>query len=244
MPSLQPIRTTKTTEAVTERLKEAILGGVFAPGSRLPSVRELSQQFLVGQAAVREALSALKAMHLVTVKQGEGTFVTRFDASALARQATATGVLTRQEMRHLLELRRVVEGGAARLAAGRRTTADMETLAGALAEMEADIASGSVGEAADWTFHRAVAAASGNPLFPSLLDTIAEKVQAQLYESRRRLYERPGEAQTLLRQHQHIAQAISAADGDGAEAAMQTHLLYVESRLHLEHPSTQPSEEV
>ncbi|WP_051344239.1 FadR/GntR family transcriptional regulator [Alicyclobacillus herbarius] len=234
MPSLEPIRTTTTTEAVTQRLKEAILQGVFPPGSRLPSVRDLSQQFSVGQAAIREALAALRAMHLVSIRQGEGTFVTRFDADALARQATAIGVLTGQEMQHLLELRRVIEGGAAHLAALRRRETDLEALRSALTQMEADIANESLGETADWAFHRAVAAASGNPLFPALLDTIAEKVQAQLYQSRKRLFERAGEAQTLLQQHRSIAAAIASADGERAERAMQEHLLYVEHQLRLD----------
>jgi GntR family transcriptional repressor for pyruvate dehydrogenase complex len=233
--TLGPIQTSKTYEAVTERLKEAILQGTFPPGSRLPSVRQLSQQFSVGQAAVREALSALRAMNLVTVRQGEGTFVNRFDPDALAKQVAGLGVLTAHEIRHLLELRQIIEGGTARLAAARRNEADLTRLDEAIAHMQDDVTTGSIGEAADWEFHHAIAAASGNPMLLSMLDTIAEKIQTQLFASRQHLFQIHGEPERLLQQHRGIAEAIRARDGDLAEERMRAHLMHVEEMLQEGH---------
>ena len=54
--------------------------GELKPGDRLDSVEQLAEIFDVSRSAVREALSGMRAMGLVVMRQGEGTFVTKFDA--------------------------------------------------------------------------------------------------------------------------------------------------------------------
>jgi GntR family transcriptional repressor for pyruvate dehydrogenase complex len=232
-----PVKSKKNYEEIVEQLKIAIQNGKFPPGSRLPSVRELSQQFGVGQAAVREALTALKAMGLITIKQGSGTFVTQFDPNKIATEIAKTleqaNLLSKQDISSLLELRKIIEAGTARLAAQRRTDVDLAAMQDALANMQKDLFSAALGEKADWEFHYAVATASKNPFLVSLMDTIAETIQVSLKASRSRLYQIPGGPRKLLDEHTGIFQAIRDADEVLAEQRMIEHLSNVEIALEI-----------
>ncbi|MBX5436451.1 MAG: FadR family transcriptional regulator [Alicyclobacillaceae bacterium] len=237
-----PVKPAKTYEVVAEQLKAAILEGRFPPGSRLPSVRELSEQLSVGQGAVREALTALQAMNLVTMRHGEGTFVNQFDPHEIARSLPDAGLISRDDIRHLLELRKVLEAGAARLAAQRRGAEHVRLMEVALARMERDLASAALGEEADWAFHYEVARAAANPFFLSLMDAIAERIQALLRTSRQALYLIPGEPERLLAQHRAVFCAIAAGEPDAAARAMAEHLGHVEDALGLSRLSNSQGE--
>jgi GntR family transcriptional repressor for pyruvate dehydrogenase complex len=230
---LSAIKPTKIYEEIVEQLKNAILSGEFQPGSRLPSVRELSQQLCVGQAAVREALSALKAMGLVTLKQGEGTFVNRYDPHEITKSVESVAFIGKEDILSLLELRKIIETGTARLAAKRRTTEDLVQIETVLAKMAEDLSSASLGEEADWEFHYAVATASKNPFLLSLMEAIGEKIKSSLLISRRHLYQISGSHERLLRDHKTIFQAIQAGDQRQAEESMLIHLIQVEEFLKI-----------
>ena len=69
-------------ETIVEQLQDRILAGQFPPGSRLPSERELSAQMQVARAPVREALSRLEQMRLISVRHGQGSTVTDYTSEA------------------------------------------------------------------------------------------------------------------------------------------------------------------
>src|ERR1700704_1913737 len=66
----------RIADRIVEDLRERILGGELANGSRLPAERELAEQYGVSGATVREAVRVLGAMGLVSVRHGSGSFVT------------------------------------------------------------------------------------------------------------------------------------------------------------------------
>lgn len=76
------IKTKKIYEEIADALIESIRTGELLPGEKLDSVQALSENFQVSRSAVREALSALKAIGLIEMKQGEGTYVKQFDPEA------------------------------------------------------------------------------------------------------------------------------------------------------------------
>lgn len=223
-----PIQSTKIYEAVFNRLMDGIKSGEFPPGSKLPSVRQLSIDWQVGQAAVREALSALKAMNLIVSRQGEGTFVSQytpdqtFDLRPLMKQ---------EEIQSLLELRLVLESGSIRLAAQRRTEPELEELRGILDRMKEDMKVPGVGEQSDWDFHYSLSRASKNPYFVSLMESLGEQIQMSLLSSRLAMYQVDGEPQKLMDQHGAILDAVAKQDPDAAQSAMVRHLRHVESIL-------------
>ena len=77
------IKTKKIYEEVADALLEKIKAGELKPGEKLDSVQALSESFQVSRSAVREALSALKAMGLVDMKQGEGTYIREFELQTI-----------------------------------------------------------------------------------------------------------------------------------------------------------------
>ncbi|MFD1677167.1 FadR/GntR family transcriptional regulator [Alicyclobacillus fodiniaquatilis] len=229
--SLLPVQQAKTYELVIERIKQAILDGTFAPGSRLPSVKSLASTLGVGQAAVREAISALRVLHLVEVRQGDGTFVAPLDANEVANRVQRLEILAQRDVHALLELRIWVETGASRYAAQRRSEGHLAEMHSILDAMQRDLGKAELGEEADWQFHYAIAKASQNPYMQTLMDTIAERIQSALLASRLALYRIPGEDARLVEQHQMIYDAILQQDGAAAMQAMQQHLQHVSTQL-------------
>ena len=239
---LTPVRSAKAYEAVAERLKEAIARGEFTPGSRLPSVRALSGELGVGQAAVREALMALQAVNLVTMRQGEGTFVNRFGPRDISRVIDEAPI-SREDIRHLLDLRKVIEAGAARLAAERRRPENVERMRAILGRMQRELSSLDLGERADWEFHYELVRAAANPYLLALMDAVAGKMQTALAASRLALYRLPGEPEKLLEQHGRILDAVAEGDGRLARKRLLSHLEHVEAALAAFGPAGQGGRE-
>ncbi|MBO8164324.1 MAG: FadR family transcriptional regulator [Brevibacillus sp.] len=221
----------KTYEEVAEYMKQQILSGVFQPGDRLPSLRELGDMLGVGQSTVREAISALKTMGLVSIRQGEGTFVTPFQPEEVLSAFEAIRPMTEQDILALLEVRKIIESGTVRLAAERRTEDDLKPLGRAMEDMEAALAKGRLGEKADWNFHYSIALASHNPILVSVVQSIAETMEKHVKENRVRLFRKPGNQERLLEEHRRIYEAIVKRDPEQAEAAMLAHLTGVEQDM-------------
>lgn len=83
------IKTQKIYEEVADALLDMIKNGELKPGDKLDSVQALAESFQVSRSAVREALSALKAMGLVEMKQGEGTYLKEFELNQISQPLSA-----------------------------------------------------------------------------------------------------------------------------------------------------------
>ncbi|KIV51332.1 hypothetical protein AM501_10545 [Aneurinibacillus migulanus] len=221
----------KTYEEVADYLREQIVSGTYVPGARLPSLRELGETLGVGQSTVREALSSLKTLGLITMKQGEGTFVTRHDPEEIISAFESMRPATRQEIMELLEVRKIIESGTARLAAERRTEEELSKIKEALTEMEQALSSGELGDQADWKFHYAVAAASHNQTLQTVMMSISEAVGRSLQTSRQELYRMKEVPKNLYKEHASIYEAIRERNGNRAETAMLYHLQGVEEKM-------------
>lgn len=221
----------KSSEEVADYLREQIISGVYMPGARLPSLRELGETLGVGQSTVREALSSLKTLGLITMKQGEGTFVTRHDPEEVISAFESLRPSTRQEVIELLEVRKIIESGTVRLAAARRTDVELGQIVEALQEMKQALPTGDLGYEADWKFHYAVAAASHNQTLTTVMLSISETMERLLKASRLELYRTKGVPEALYREHVDIYEAIRNQNAEQAEQAMLSHLCGVEEKM-------------
>ncbi|MDQ0340046.1 GntR family transcriptional repressor for pyruvate dehydrogenase complex [Caldalkalibacillus uzonensis] len=239
------VRTKKIYEIVAEQLIEMIKSGELKPGDKLDSVEQLAKNFNVGRSAIREALSALRAMGLVHMKQGEGTFVNAYDFSKLSLPATPAILLDNKSMLEFFEVRKIIETGAASLAATKRKESDLAQMKAALDEMSRAAGDEDLGEKADVKFHLAIAEASQNSVLVKLMNQIADTMVETMRESRRIwLYAEESTFERLYQEHVSIYQAIVDRNAPLAEQLMLAHLVKVEEVLirfnkDLEHTKTE-----
>ncbi|RUQ30617.1 FadR family transcriptional regulator [Peribacillus cavernae] len=226
------IKPKKIYEIVAEQLHESIKSGELKPGARLDSIEKLAENFDVGRSAIREALSALRTMGLVEMRQGEGTYVKQFDPSLMVIPLSNAILMNKEDIGHLLEVRKILEAGAVTAAANNRTEKDIEDMEIALIEMKSASGDHELGEKADLSFHMAIAVASKNPLLVTLMNQVSDMMVETMRETRRiLLYSKEKTMDTLYQEHVKILEAIKAKDGDSAREAMRHHLDNVEEIL-------------
>jgi GntR family transcriptional repressor for pyruvate dehydrogenase complex len=228
-----------STQQVVAHVRGLIERGQLRPGDRLPAERDLAGQIGVSRPTVRAGLRALAAMGVVQSRHGSGTYIPDgppvLGAEPLSFLAALHG-FTHAEM---YEARRILEVGAAGLAAERATPDHIATLAEEVANLFASLESPQVFLVHDINFHRAIAAASGNPIVASLV----EMVSTLYYERRRRTAERafPRDLRDAAEAHRRIYQAIRARDAEAARTAMNDHLLQASAYQAQEPGHTSPS---
>lgn len=214
-------RMPRLSDTVAEQLVEAIIAGRLQEGDTLPSERELGDQFGVSRTVIREAIRTLTTRGLVDVQSGRGVQVVRPDigpvtaaVSLLLRSTKAT------TFSKLHEVRTMLEGHIAELAAERGQSSDYEELEGILADLKDAGDDVDTGAELDLEFHRAIARSTRNELFEVLLDTIA----SSLLDQRRAILTMPHSPQKVLDEHRAILNAIKDRDPAAARSAMETHL--------------------
>src|SRR5258708_900182 len=116
-------------ESVADQIRQAIFGGLLAPGHKLPPEREMAERFQTSRVALREALRDLEKEGMITIKQGfgGGAFVSDFDNAlrALLHSLSTVVKLGRAKSTHLSEVRAILEPEISSLATLRATSADL-----------------------------------------------------------------------------------------------------------------------
>jgi len=236
------ISTRKIYEQIADQLKQHILDGGWKSGERLPSTKELSEQFQVGRSTMREALSALKAMGLIEIRHGEGCFVRSVEASAIRMPSFDSLLLSKEAIFELMEARIALEVSNAAIAAVRRTDEDLAAFVELLKVMEEKRGDENYGEVSDMEFHRLLARSTHNSILVRLLDTISSQMEAAIREARRiQLYGHKEASVRLIAEHGAIVRAVQQQDPSAAEAAMRAHLTYVEQVLR-DYMASSPAE--
>lgn len=223
---------------VTERLSDRLAalleaqldGGHLRPGDRLPSEQQLAEAHGVSRTVVREAVHQLKSRGLLVSRQGSGVYVSppaanqplAFDPSVLE---SVDAVI------HVVEVRRVLEGEIAALAAQRATRTQIAGLKRALAEIDRAEAEGRDGVAEDLAFHRAIGEATGNPQFSLLLGFLEQYLREAMRITRGNESRRRDFMEQVRNEHRAMVDAIVRRDAAAARRCATQHLLHGERRL-------------
>lgn len=119
MPEFKPIKQSRVSKEVAEQLKQSILNNNFKAGDRLPSERNLAEQFQVSRVTVREALRFLENTGFVSTRQGVtgGTFVTDLTFEYLSNAFVDLFLAEKISVPELVRVRILIEPEIARLAA-------------------------------------------------------------------------------------------------------------------------------
>jgi DNA-binding FadR family transcriptional regulator len=215
----------KLSEEVRRGLLDLIKSGAVGMGEPLPSERELMERFGVGRPAIREAMQSLETIGLIEIRHGGRARVSEPSIGRMVDQISET-------MKHLLanspaslenlkEARATFEREMARIAARRRSAADLERLAEIISEQELASDEPVRFRMLDGFFHSEIARVSGNPIFSALIDALFR----WLSDFHVDLVSVPGLEQLTLAEHREILAAITRADADGAARAMGDHLM-------------------
>jgi GntR family transcriptional repressor for pyruvate dehydrogenase complex len=237
VPSSTDLATDLTGDAadqVVRHIASLIERGQLRPGDRLAAERELATELGVSRPTIRAGLHALSAMGVVESRQGAGTFITtgppRLGAGPLSFLAALHG-FTREQ---IFEARKVLEVGAAGLAAERGLAGLLAPMAEEVTGMFANLTEPQIFLIHDVRFHRAVAAAAANPV----LSSIVEMVSSLVYEQRRVTVERALDLKESAEMHRRIYQAIRDHDPERARDEMAKHLDLARASQALEEMSS------
>lgn len=207
----------KLAETVAQQLLEAVRDK--EPGTQLPSERQLVQQLRVGRSTVREALKGLAMIGVVEIRHGQGVFVAE-------HQSTVPGVIGVAEAGKLREARDIIEPQIAKLAAQRRTDADVKALEGVLAGHREAIEKGTGPILEASRFHLLLAEAADNPA----LTAVVQPFFRLMIEKGPKLYEfESGYAEWELAQHTAIFEAVRDGDPELAERRAAQHVEAMDS---------------
>ncbi|MFI6541889.1 FadR/GntR family transcriptional regulator [Streptomyces prunicolor] len=206
-----------------ELLARRILGGEIAEGATLDLVA-LQSELDVSLTALRESLKVLAAKGMVDARQRRGTFVrpraewNLLDADVLRWQfeGASTSESDQALLHNLAEVRSIIEPAAVRLAAQRRTDADLAALDGALDAMGEQGNGAAHAVEADLAFHRALLAATHN----ELLERMEMVIESGLAHRDRIVHSAP-HSEDPVPAHRAVLDAVRDQDPQAAEAAMR-----------------------
>ena len=213
-------------------LRRSIENDTYKKGARLPTERELCEEFGVSRAVIREATTILKTDGVIESFQGKGLFVSS-DNSARSFRLIAPDLRNGKDLSEIMEFLIAHEVEATGLAAVRRTTADLKLIRDALIGMEGSIASNKSGVDEDLTFHRQIVSASKNSHFVAFNNFLEDSVRKLIRAARENTSKFQGLSDKVQAEHQLIYDAIVAKDASAARSAAENHLRRASVRLKL-----------
>jgi GntR family transcriptional repressor for pyruvate dehydrogenase complex len=213
-------RVSEASALVVAHVRGLLDRGELKGGDRLPAERELARKLGVSRPSLRAGLRSLAEMGVVVIRPGAGSFIAggppAFGTDALRFQAALHG-FTREQM---FQARLVLEVAVAGLAARNARPEDMIAVSEEATGMFASLQDPQAFLGHDIAFHRAVAAASGNPVLSALVNMVAE----QFREQRQRSIGRAQDLKEAADEHRAIYVALRARDAGRASQAMRDHL--------------------
>lgn len=198
-------------------------------GDRLPSEVKLAEMFAISRTIVREALVRLAADGITEARRGAGSYVKNRPSDRLLAYTKSSHL---SAALGTYEVRFVLESEAARLAAMRRSTQDMESIGEALEMLRAALLSSEPAHAEDMELHRRIILATANPAFLAAFEALSYDVDKIMRAGVDISRSRPSEViRAMMGEHEAIVGAIRAQDADGAALAMRWHLSEGRKRL-------------
>jgi GntR family transcriptional repressor for pyruvate dehydrogenase complex len=229
----KPIQPKTASSSVADQIKEMILQGHLQPGDRLPSERDFAETFGVSRATIREALRSLSAIGMISIRQGDGSFVEQFKIEGLLEPLATLFQLdgAEDELESFSEVREILEVEMVALAAERASETDIENINRALEAMVEEVRSGGIGDVADADFHLAIAKSCKNPLLVKLMEVVANLMKCTYQASRKQLFLDQKSLAEIYNTHHDVLKAIETRNPKEAKKRMRNHLRQVNQKL-------------
>lgn len=219
----------KLSDQLYGQLLKSIVDGELKEGDKLPSENEISQAFQVSRPVIRESLMRLQADGLIYTRQGAGSFVKAKPPEELIEFTAPSDIAG---LLRCIETRLPLEGAAAALAAERADKEDIENIESALIVMEETMNNGGAADKSDFDFHMAIANATQNEFYISILSTLNSATRSGMRVALNITKTSPRERIKIIqREHRAIFNAIAKGDITAADLAMRYHIYSARMRL-------------
>jgi GntR family uxuAB operon transcriptional repressor len=219
---------------VAQTLLAAIQQGRFEPGSRLPSDREVAEQLGVSRPTAREAILALELIGVVTVRHGDGTYV----SNTHHRPFDASGLDFGSNPREVMEARIVVEPPVSGLLASDASSSDLDRVQeelDAAARLIDDVTSLPAFVGLGMEFHARLTRLCSNRILVHVVSDLVDVDRQPLWVLLNQLVLQSKQSRvTMVEEHQSVLDSIRAGDADAAEKVMRSHLHANRRQLLLE----------
>jgi GntR family transcriptional repressor for pyruvate dehydrogenase complex len=222
-------RVHRVSQNIAKQIRDAILAGDLKPGDRLPSEKELSENFGVSKASLREAFRALEALGLLEVRQGMGggAFVREVDLETARNSLFNYIFFQNPSIQEFTQLRSLIEPAVAEIAARKATEADLAFLEENLTQTRDKMDVGPFYYELDSKFHHRLAEISGNRLICFVIDSLKNaivniKLQLEL--------DRDFSIQ-VYKAHMRIFEALKKREPERAREEMLKHIIEVDERM-------------
>lgn len=225
-----------TRESLAGQVANSLRDYIFdtlSPNDLLPSTAELVEEYNVSRVVIREALKSLEAQDIIEIANGKRARVKPVDAEALRNFFQRAASFEEKTLLELLEVRRGIEIESARLAALRRTPAEINRMRAIIREMKEHLAEPEPFADLDLALHQTIAKATRNSMLIFLVETIRDAQRETILHG---LYARFTaryfwEIQDI---HARIVTAIAEQNEEKARQAMLEHFDYAEKAVGYE----------
>ncbi|WP_164553291.1 FadR/GntR family transcriptional regulator [Brevibacillus marinus] len=215
------VRNERLYEKIVEQIRGLIQAGKLKPGDRLPGERELAESLGCSRTSLREAFRVLESEGLIVSKPGGGRFIQQVDHNLVMEyRFNPVDLLEKTAIIYFLEARETLEPKIAELASKRATAENIAKMEQVLLKMEEQLKYPEEKVDADSSFHLALAEATQNFVFVSMMETnlnMVRRIRMQTLTSRERYLQ-------SLAEHRAIFAAVKNGEAAEAAEAMRHHL--------------------
>ena len=211
---------------VVDDILAKIVNRVYAAGDRLPTESELCEAYDVSRVTIRESLKKLEMMDMISIEQGRGTFVKKYNLGNFMQPMFNLIDFGSFDIQTIYDARLYIETGSCRLAALNRDDEDIADLKALIGQMDMIRRLGegsgmrSIQEV-DAEFHIRVARAANNEIIKAAVVNL-ERISMACAE---RIHKSHAVMERAIQDHRQIFDAIVARDPDAAERAVVAHTL-------------------
>jgi len=223
--NFQRYRPKRAYQEISEEIRKAILDGRLETGKRLPTERELAQQFQVGRLTIREALRTLEAKGLIQIKVGweGGSFISTPDPDVMPAMMIDNLQLEGLTSSQAFEARIGLEPVIVKYAIQHATKEDFKRIEKNVRECREIMESASMEEIV-WNmidYHILIGEATHNPSFIMFIRALMEWARRQLEG----WLPSPEIQLKSYQDHEKILESLKDSDVKRAQRRMEGHIL-------------------
>ncbi|WP_042454079.1 FadR/GntR family transcriptional regulator [Neobacillus dielmonensis] len=195
--------------------------GLYTYGDKLPSQKELANHYQVSLIVIREALTKLSAVGMISFHQGKGTYLNKIEQGTLNTPEFSSLIFHNiNSLLEIVEARQIVESETSSLAAKRRTHHNLTEIENTIVGMKESLKNNENFAMWDVEFHLAVAKASNNQVLQNLTTLLIDSYRSEIAK----FFQVPGVIEKILVEHESIYYQILYGNSRKASFIMRNHL--------------------